>query len=281
MTDKINITASMISAALSGGREIMPFWERRDFEKTTKKDNTPVTSADLASSAAICEILSSAYPEIPILCEEEDDIMDDGVPVRIRCGRCFIVDPLDGTRPFIDHSDEFAVSIAYAEENHPEVGVIYAPAKGLLYYGARGLGAFKRKIGEEFDMSDLFAGTPLKASKRTEELAALRSRTEDEAAQALYARLGGLISEIRCVNSCLKGCYIAEGAADIYCLFAPYTKEWDTAAEQIIAEEAGAVVTDAYGGRLSVNREDVRNKRGIMIVNRIESSPYFDTVSTN
>ncbi len=263
------ILRTVIKAALAGGAEIFSVWNEDKKSHSVKKDGTPVTKADISSSEVIVNILSSECPDIPILCEETAERKDkDGVPQRIKANRCFIVDPLDGTKEFISGNDEFAVSIAYAEGNSSVAGVIFAPVKNVLYYAASNLGAYRATVSD----FTICKSVSIKASDRTNGLVALCSRGKDATADKLYVKYRERISELRSVGSCLKGCLIAEGTADIYYKFAPYTKEWDTAAEQIIAEEAGAIVTDVFGNKLNVNRADVSNSNGIRILNRFESA---------
>lgn len=264
----------MLLAARRGGDEIMKRY-RTDIDVRTKDDLTPVTDADIASSEVILATLSESYPEAYILCEET--YVGDDYEERLREAGVFIVDPLDGTRSFIAHRDSFAVSISYAVGHECIAGVIYAPAQKKLYYAARGRGAW-RCVGDLTHLSTPFeevASEKIHVSDRTDSLIVLVSGTGDDVEQLQQkgARLESVARFVH-VSSCLKGCMIAEGAADVHYKFSDYTKEWDTSAEELICREAGGIVSDAYGGELCSNRPDVVNRRGICMLNRAASALF-------
>lgn len=269
--EPVKLISVMISAAVDAGEVIMKYYES-DFDSWKKEDSSPVTEADLASSDVILERLRREYPDFAILCEETADELDaDGIPSRLKNSFCFIVDPLDGTRSFINHDGQFAVSIALAVDHKNIAGVVFAPVSNVLYYAYSGLGAYKTKIVKNVSHKP-FSGEKINVSDRTEKLIAVQSRGKDDRAEDLITRNIERIAEVKRLSSCLKGCAIAEGMADLHYRFAPYTKEWDTAAEEVICREAGGVVTDAYGEKLQANREDYANLRGIRMLNRIESA---------
>lgn len=218
----------LIEAALAAGEEIERIYaEGCDIEE--KADGSFVTIADRHAEAIILDRLAAAFPDIPILAEEEaaaGRIPELGA-------RFFCVDPLDGTRGFIERNGEFTVNIGLIEEGAPVAGVIYAPDSKLLYYGARGEGAFRARDGG--------APEPIRPRPRPASgLTAVGSRSHASHGSAEKgAHLG--IAKIVPSSSSLKFCLVAEGTADLYPRHGT-TAEWDTAAGQAILEAAGGRV---------------------------------------
>ncbi len=208
---------------------------RTEFAVTEKPDHTPVTAADLAAHAILVEGLARLTPGTPILSEEAAI----AVPFEQRRGwqRLWLVDPLDGTREFIRRSDEFSINLALIEDHAPVLGLIALPVSGTVYFAWRGGGAWKCAPG----------GGPLPIRARALGPGPVRvagSRHWIGHPLATYLeRLGR--HEYRGVGSALKACLIAEGRADLYPRFGP-TCEWDTAASQILLEEAGGALTDLF-----------------------------------
>ncbi len=214
-----------------------------------KSDRTPVTEADHAAQDIILAALARVLPGMPAVSEEAK--FDPGVVL----GETFIlVDPLDGTKEFLNGSDEFTVNIALVCGGVPTAGIVFAPARGIVW---RGL------VGSFADRLELEPGTGVDAARsrgaiRTRPapqrgLVALTSRSHaDPASEGFLARLR-VAEEVPCGSS-LKFCLIAEGAADVYPRLAP-TSEWDLAAgHAIVAAAGGSVVAPAggplpYGGR--------------------------------
>ncbi|MCI9449154.1 MAG: 3'(2'),5'-bisphosphate nucleotidase CysQ [Clostridiales bacterium] len=266
LSDKKRLLSVMIRAAEDAGHVIMKYYNG-EFSIEKKEDGTPVTSADIAASGVILNILHAEYPDFAIMCEETDDDKES----RLSNDYCFIVDPLDGTKSFVKHTGEFAVSIAVAEHHEVVAGVIFIPTSGELYYAFKGEGAYKTILSE--DSVNPFEDKRIHVSDRCNGLIAVQSSSSgDKLAEQIIEENSFRIADVLRVSSCIKGCMIADGRADIHYRFAGYTKEWDTAGEEIICREAGAIVTDAAGGTLTANREDVRNLRGIRIINRSESA---------
>ena len=163
----------------------------------------------------------------------------------------WVVDPLDGTREFVKRNGEFTVNIALVLEHEPVLGVVAAPAQGLLYWGALGVGAFSHHRGA--------AQAPIHTSAPQHPLRVVGSRSHASAQTAGYlARLGPHV--MTGIGSSLKFCLVAEGKADLYPRFGP-TSEWDTAAGQALLEAAGGHVTRLDGHRLRYNcRESLINE---------------------
>lgn len=225
----------MIEAALAAGSEIEAIYGA-GCAADLKADGSPVTEADRRAEAIILARLRAAFPAIPILAEEEacaGSIPDIG-------NRFFCVDPLDGTKGFIQRNGEFTVNIALVEAGEAVAGVVYAPDAHLLYYGARGEGAFRRREG----------GAPETIRTRAPPangLTAIGSRNHHaQGTEERNARLG--IAAYLPSGSSLKFCMLAEGAADVYPRYGP-TMEWDTAAGQAVLEAAGGRVLVLDGDR--------------------------------
>lgn len=218
----------LIDAALEAGDEIERIYAA-GCDTIEKADGSPVTIADQRAEAIILARLRSAFPDIPVLAEEEaaaGRIPDVG-------RRFFCVDPLDGTRGFIQRNGEFTVNIALVEDAEPVAGVIYAPDSGLLYYGGRGDGAFRVRPGGQAEA--------IRPRPRPEGgLTAVGSRGHASHGTAeKTAHLG--IANFVPSSSSLKFCLVAEGTADVYPRHGR-TAEWDTAAGQAILEAAGGRV---------------------------------------
>ena len=222
---------------------------RSAFEVARKPDRSPLTEADLASHRIIAAELGRLTPGIPILSEESAEAVD--FATRTGWSRYWLVDPLDGTKDFVKRNGEFTVNVALIEGHAPVLGVVAAPAKGIVYAAARGLGA--RRYGPGGAVSPLAVRAPAAKPWR---VAASRSHA-DARTEAFIHNLGP--SERISIGSSLKFCLVAEGAIDVYPRFGP-TCEWDTAAAQCVAEEAGGRVTDTGLAPLRYNtRESLLN----------------------
>jgi 3'(2'), 5'-bisphosphate nucleotidase len=211
-----------------------------------KDDNSPLTLADLESQRVIIEGLKRLTPGIPILAEESAQAP---WAERKTWPLLWVVDPLDGTREFVKRNGEFTVNIALVREHEPVLGVVSAPAQGLLYWGAAGVGAFRTEDGAQM---------PIHVSLPHHPLRVVGSRSHASAETAAYlARLAPHV--MTGIGSSLKFCLLAAGQADLYPRFGP-TSEWDTAAGQALLEAAGGQVTRLDGHRLRYNcRESVIN----------------------
>ena len=232
--------APVVELALQAGKVILPFW-RSGVEVTAKSDDSPVTAADLAAHHVIVAGLTALDPSIPVLSEEDADI-----PQAVRAGwqRWWLVDPLDGTKEFINGSEEFTVNIALIENGHVVFGVVSMPTSGRFYVGGTGLGAWRGDKG----------ATPVAIQVRDvpapgEAFTVVASRRHSSPEQErLLAGLSASLGELQLANigSSLKFCLLAEGAADCYPRLAP-TSQWDTAAAQGVLEGAGGEVLDLSG----------------------------------
>ncbi len=231
--------------AKAAGQEILKVYQSDDFDTQLKADNSPLTKADLNAHNLIVSKLETLTPDIPILSEESKEI---SYAKRCKWTKFWLVDPLDGTREFVNRRDEFTVNIALIENNKPILGVVYLPVLNKTYSAATGLGAF---------LEDKLIKTN---SKLTEPLKILASKSHlsSETKILLDKIKKDYRVEILNKGSALKLCYIADGQADYYPRLGP-TMEWDTAAAQAIVEQAGGLVTTTDAKPLSYNKENLLN----------------------
>ena len=197
----------------------------RDFEVNLKTDHSPVTSADLAANAAIFETLKSS--QIPICSEEK--ILGESV-------RTFwLIDPLDGTKDFIEGSGEFCVCIALIKDGRPVLGVIYVPVTGEIYSAAKG-----ERTQKELYKNDAFIPQTLAVKERASQTIISGKRGKNVTAGKLATALN---LDIARLSSAIKYCRIAENLAGAYMRYSP-SSIWDNAAGEIIAAGAGAKMID-------------------------------------
>jgi 3'(2'), 5'-bisphosphate nucleotidase len=230
---------ALLPIAARAAAAIMRVYEG-SFAVEHKSDDSPLTLADLESQRIIVEGLAQLTPGVPILSEESLQAPWDE---RRSWRELWVVDPLDGTREFVKRNGEFAINIALVVEHEPVLGLIYAPARRLVYWGAAGSGTFRR--------DEHGAVTRIKVEPPAAPIRVVGSRSHLSAKTAAYlARLPPY--EMTGVGSSLKFCLLAEGRAELYPRFGP-TSEWDTAAGQALLEAAGGHVTLMDGQRMRYN----------------------------
>lgn len=253
------LTQLAIKAAIEASKDILAIYKSDDFEIESKEDNSPLTKADKAAHKIISSILQES--KIPILSEEGKSIPYE---TRKYWNKLWIVDPIDGTKEFIKRNGEFTVNIALIENNRPVIGVILAPASGVLYFSEKNIGAFKSTTNlVYFNPENLLAEAlplPLNHENKAYTIVASRSHLSKET-EAYVENLRRKHGEVEFISkgSSLKLCMVAEGKANCYPRFAP-TMEWDTAAGQAICEAAGFQVIDFKTKKSMIyNREDLLN----------------------
>lgn len=250
MTGELDLMAELARRA---GAAILDIYSEDDFGIETKTDDSPLTRADLAAHRIIVDGLESAYPDIPVLSEESDAITWDD---RKTWKRYFLVDPLDGTKEFINRNGEFTVNIALIDEGVPVKGVVFVPVKDVMYVGDQEAGT----ASVTRDGSTTAITTRIVEPSHPLIVVASR-RHGGEALQACLDVLHRHFDETDTTNmgSSLKLCLIAEGEADLYPRLAP-TSEWDTAAAQAVVEAAGGLVVDVALDPLRYNtKENILN----------------------
>jgi len=218
------------------------------FAVEEKSDHTPLTTADTRSNAIILAGLAQIFPDVPVLCEESANAP---YAERQRYTRCFVVDPLDGTKEFIRKNGEFCVNIALVEHGAPVYGVIHAPVTDTLYAGGPGIPATRRVADGPAEPIRVAPPTP------GQPLLVLASSSHPDPHLAAY--LAGL-PETRLLRrgSALKFCALAEGACHLYPRLGP-TWEWDTAAGHALVLGAGGVMTAFDGTPFVYNKPELLN----------------------
>jgi len=209
-----------------------------------KADDSPVTCADLEANRIIIDGLNALSPQFPVLSEESVPPPEE----RRGWDTFWMVDPLDGTREFLKGNGEFTVNIALIEQRRPVIGIVVAPILGLSYYACRDGGAYRQH-------GDAVAEPIQVRGADAEDLivACGRGNRNNCHLQAFLQSLGAHREISR--GASLKSCLVAEGSADVYVRLGP-TSEWDTAAAQVVVEEAGGHMTDTLMQDLRYNTSE-------------------------
>lgn len=243
--------AKLVEISVEAGELIKNIYKSKRLKVYTKTDNSPVTEADLKSSDFLIKALGKISSD-PVISEEDKEKTHTG-----HLNSYWMIDPLDGTKEFIDGSDEFCLNIAYLRDHIPVLGVIYAPMSSEAYYGSKYEGVFK-SIGLAKPAAICVRPLPDKP-------VFIQSRRHGKLDQ--IARLG---QSAKCcvenLGSALKFGRIAEGKADYYLRYGP-THEWDTAAGQCIVELAGGSVNTLEGQTLSYGKSKFVNPEFIACSN--------------
>lgn len=250
MTDAelADLLPPLMGIARRAGAAVMSIYAT-DFGVATKDDDSPVTQADLAAEAIIQEELRRLRPDIPVVSEEAYD-------AGTALAECFwLVDPLDGTKEFINRNGEFTINIALIEAGEPVLGVVLAPAVGRvgrLFAGARGTGAL---LEDERGLR----GLRCRAQPATgASLVSSRSHGDEAALESLIAERGWRVAEQVTAGSSLKLCLIAAAEADLYPRLGR-TMEWDIAAGHAVLAAAGGSLCDLAGEALRYGKPGLEN----------------------
>jgi 3'(2'), 5'-bisphosphate nucleotidase len=257
---------------LKAGDIVMDIYNE-GFSVEYKEDDSPLTQADLAANEFLCKELQKLYPDIPIISEES---VQTPYIQRKEWEYYWCIDPIDGTKEFVDKNGEFTINVALMRQNNPIFSLVYAPVFGDLYYAIKGEGAYKQSKAQL---------RPQKLSckkERNDSCVAMISRSRHSAkTQEFIETLLGCSKSVsnRAVGSSLKFCMMAEGEGDIYPKFAQ-TMEWDTAAAHLILQESGGEIfiydaslsaCEYFGekvkglGVLEYNKEDLENPHFIAV----------------
>jgi 3'(2'), 5'-bisphosphate nucleotidase len=233
---------TLLNITEKAGERIMPYF-RAAHAVRAKKDHSPVTDADMAAHDCILEALAKEFPEIPVISEEDKVLGLITHPVF------FLVDPLDGTRSFVNGEDEFTVNIGLIENGTPTCGALGAPARGVMYGGGVSIPAFRMDSGGE-------AGIRVRKAP-ADGLIVTRSKSHPSPKTQAYLDTLN-IKEVIAAGSSIKFCWVAEGSADIYVRLGR-TMEWDTAAGHAILEAAGGRVYIEGEGPLTYGKAGFEN----------------------
>jgi 3'(2'), 5'-bisphosphate nucleotidase len=219
--------------AIEAGDKIMEIYNSDDFDVKVKSDSSPVTEADEAADALISAGLRAAFPEVALVTEEQADSHD------VTATTFLIVDPLDGTKEFINRRGDFTVNIALVEDGVPTRGVVYAPAKGRMFY-TNSTGNSVEETGP-FDAEQAGETSPIRVTDPDNSaLMVVASKSHRDQATDDYINKYA-VKDMRSAGSSLKFCLVATGEADIYPRLGR-TMEWDTAAGHAVLAGAGGQV---------------------------------------
>lgn len=243
--DRNRLVEQLIPIIRAAGEVVMSIYDT-DFEVRGKDDASPVTEADERAEALILPALRDLLPGAPVVAEEA--VAAGEIP---EVGDLFwLVDPLDGTKEFINRNGEFTVNIALIENGEPVVGAVLAPALNRLFAGAVDCGAFVEEVAGR---SPIHARTP-----PLDGLTVVASRSHGDAS-ALDAFLGGRkVANLRNAGSSLKLCLVAAGEADLYPRLGR-TMEWDIAAGHAVLSAAGGGLTKLDGSPLTYGKPGFDN----------------------
>ncbi|MEZ5871696.1 MAG: 3'(2'),5'-bisphosphate nucleotidase CysQ [Nitratireductor sp.] len=243
MVEMIEILADLVR---HGGNIAMRYHGRLSSVEH-KADNSPLTEADLAVDEFLCRELASAFPDIPVVTEERAATHASG----FSGDRFFLVDPIDGTKEFVQSRGEFTVNVGLIENGIAVAGAVCAPAVGRLFAGAAGLGAFEEHSsgGER----RVLKAKPVDNNALV--VVASRSHLTAETEAFIAANPVGKLAN---AGSSLKFCLLASGEADLYPRFGP-TMEWDTAAGHAVLSAIGGKVEEISGEPLQYGKPGYRN----------------------
>ena len=239
----------LAALAQEAGAAVLVHYAKRRARLADKDDGSPLTAADLAAHRIIEGGLRRRHPHIPVISEESAD-------KRLAPGQSvfWLVDPLDGTREFLNGNGEFTVNIALVEHGLPVLGVVHAPALDRTWLGQRGMGAW-RMSGDAARRRAPLEAIHVAAPSAVVRAVASRSHAD---ARTMELLAGIPRHELVSAGSSLKFCMVAEGSADFYPRLGA-TMEWDTAAAQCVLEAAGGKVMTLDGRALDYRKEGWRN----------------------
>jgi len=234
----------VVEVSKMAGKSILGIYDNPNIEFKLKNDSSPLTKADIASHQIIVDSLKKIDSSVPILSEEDSDIPFD---IRSKWNQYWLIDPLDGTKEFINRNGEFTVNIALIENNQPALGVIHAPALRKTYWGSAEKGSYSQKENLEKNI--------IKVNKNqgnTTRVLASRSHPSPELDQWLDTLEK---YEMLFMGSSLKFCLLASGEAQLYPRFGP-TCEWDIAAGDAILRFAGGSILSLDGEKIEYGKKE-------------------------
>ncbi|TMH20751.1 MAG: 3'(2'),5'-bisphosphate nucleotidase CysQ [Betaproteobacteria bacterium] len=246
MLPELDLLDRIIPIARAAGTIVMEVYAT-EFKVEGKGDASPVTEADHRAEALVLPALARITPGLQVVSEEAASA--GRIPVVAE--RFWLVDPLDGTREFVNRNGEFTVNIALVERDTPVLGVVLAPASGRLFAGAAGAGAF---VEDKSGRRQAITCRRIPATGLT----VVSSRSHGDLAALDAFLTGRVVASHVTAGSSLKFCLVAGGQADLYPRFGR-TMEWDTAAGHAILRAAGGCVTDLNGAELRYGKPDFAN----------------------
>jgi 3'(2'), 5'-bisphosphate nucleotidase len=257
--DIINSTKMLddiIHLVAKAGNAIMDVYQADSFDTHVKDDKSPVTKADLLAHDVLVSGLLRLTPNIPIVSEEDSKSIQQGLTSSLY----WLLDPLDGTKEFINRNGEFTCNVALIENSAPCLGFVGVPVHQDIYYGGKAIGSFK------VDITGQCSKIQCNRSSEVTRIVASKSHLNDETRMYIDKIDGEKI--LVQAGSSLKFIKIAEGEADLYPRLAP-TSEWDTAAAHAILEGAGGSVCQINGEALVYGKIDILNPYFVACTNEI------------
>ena len=233
----------MIELATEAGITIREIYESGKFSTSIKSDRTPVTTADEEANKVILRGLNQKFPKIPAISEESENRV-------LEKEAFFIIDPLDGTKGFLNKTNNFTVNIAFINNREPEWGVIYSPISGELFYTSPNRESFKYNYLKKTEKVKISGNL-----ENREALTLITSENNLVGIESKILKVDGEHDTLK-IGSSIKFCRLAEGKADIYPRFGR-TMEWDTAAGHAILKYAGGSLID-----VNTQKELVYGKKG-------------------
>ncbi|MFL6335574.1 MAG: 3'(2'),5'-bisphosphate nucleotidase CysQ [Pyrinomonadaceae bacterium] len=222
----------------------------------------PVTQADRAVNELIVRALRERFPEDGVLAEESVD-----TDRRIGRARVWMIDPIDGTKGFIAGTGDFCVQIGLAVEGRAALGILYAPATDVLYWAARGHGAWVVRPTSEAEKSLQAERLSVTGESELSRMRLAESRSHRGPRMESVVNALGVRAEVRSHSVGIKVGLLVEKQADLYIHMSPKTKQWDTCAPEAVLAEAGGRMTDIFGGPMLYNTPDVLNRNGLVASN--------------
>lgn len=245
---------AMIKASKLAQEKILEIYHA-GFDIEIKEDLSPVTLADKTADKLIKEILEKEFPNYGFLTEESDDDLS-----RLEKEFVFVVDPVDGTKDFVKKDDQFTTNIGLIHNHQVVVGVVNIPATNELYYAILNQGSYYQD--KDGNVSRIHV------NDKKKDLTMLISNfhtTQEEL--DIMENHKDLITKVEKYGSAIKACRIAHGLAEVSFRLGPFTKEWDTAASQLVVTEAGGIFSEPDLTPITYNRKDVYNRKGFVVLN--------------
>lgn len=261
MIDYQRLLPEVIAIARQAGAVILAHYQSvTPVNIELKSDSSPVTLADRMADEVIIRGLQQLSPHWPILTEEQPI---PALAMRQQWEHFWCVDPLDGTRGFINKTDDFVVSIALVAHHQPVLGVIYVPIEDVVYYSCQG--------SESYKQAGLASPVPVSTRKmEPAQITVALSRAHRSERMAGFLQQFPGLQQIS-MGSAVKSCFVAEGRVDLYPRLGP-TFAWDTAAAQCIVEQAGGQIIDLHGQPLRYNTQDSLLNPSFLVV----GDPTYD-----
>ncbi len=254
------------SLARDAGRILMEYYQG-EAKVEWKGADDPVTAADHAANEMLVRELNRHFPDDAVLSEEFPDDLS-----RLSHDRVWMVDPMDGTKQFIERIGEFAVMIGLAIEGESKLGVVYHPSLDRLYYAAPGAGAF---VEEKWTTKRLRVA----AANDPQLMTAAMSRSHHSPRVDGICTSLGITKKIHHGSVGLKFGLIAEGHAHVYIHLGSRTNQWDSCGPEAILREAGGTVTDISGRPLRYNETEIRNMKGIVASNGVIHDRIIEAIA--